>query len=170
MPSLEIAGLTIFMLLLFAGVYAAIIGLPGTLLILGTVFLYMLLAGFQKIGVTTSLLLISLSIIAEAVGFTTDMKSKVRFWPSSRHIIASLVGAALGTLCLTPLLLGLGTLLGLFLGAFSGLLAMELFSQGRLKTNLRTPFGAMFTTAAGIFTKGSCAMTMTVVTLSKIYS
>lgn len=170
MPPLEMAGLTIFMLLLFAGVYAAVIGLPGTLLILGTVIVYMLMAGFQKIGFTTSLLLIFLSFIGEAIGFATDMKSKIRFGPSSQRIIASLFGATLGALCLTPVLLGLGTLLGLFLGAFIGLIAMELIRQGKLKTNLRASSGAMLTTAVGIFAKGFCAMTMTIVTLSKIYS
>lgn len=170
MPTLEIAGLTLFMLLLFAGVYAAIIGLPGTLLILGNVFIYMLLAGVQKIGVATSLLLIFLAVVAEVIGFTTDMKSKIRFWPSLQRIIASLAGAVLGALCLTPVLWGLGTLLGLFLGAFSGLLTLELISQGRLKPDLKAPPGAMLTAAIGIFAKGSCAMAMTVVTLSKIYS
>ena len=170
MPPLEMAGLTVFVLLLFAGVYAAILGLPGTLLILGNVFIYMLWAGFQKIGVTTTVLLILLSLIAEAIGFTTDMKSKVRFGPSNRRIVASLIGAALGAIGLTPWLLGLGTLLGIFLGAFLGMVTIELISQGRLKTNRRAPSSAMFTTAAGIFAKGSCAMTMTVVTLTKIYS
>lgn len=170
MPPLEMTGLTVFILLLLVGVYATIIGLPGTLLILATVFIYILLGGFQKIGLTTSLLLILLSIIAEAIGFATDMKSKVRLGLSSRCITASLVGAALGALCLTPLLLGLGTLMGLFLGAFCGLLVMEVISQIRLKPNHRAPSGAIFTTAVGVFAKGACAVTMTILSLSKIYS
>ena len=51
MPPLELAGLTIFILLLFAGIYGAVIGLPGTILILGSVFFYALLTGFHTIGV-----------------------------------------------------------------------------------------------------------------------
>ncbi len=170
MPPLEMAGFTIFILLLLVGIYAVIIGLPGTLLILATVFIYILLGGFQKIGLTTSLLLVFLSIIAEAIGFATDMRSKLRLGLSSRCIAASLVGAALGALCLTPLLFGLGTLVGLFLGAFCGLMIMELISQVRLKPKHRAPSGAICTTAVGIFAKGTCALTMTILSLSKIYS
>lgn len=170
MPPLEIAGLTIFILLLFAGIYVAVIGLPGTILILGSVFFYALLTGFHKIGVGTIVLLILLTIIAEGIGFTMEFMNKVRFGPSLSGIMASLAGSLLGALCLTPLLWGLGTLMGIFLGGFTGFFMTELFRQRKLKPAHRASLRTMLTSAVGIFAKGSCAVAMTVVTLLNIYS
>jgi uncharacterized protein len=169
-PTLELAGLTVFILLLFAGIYGAVIGLPGTVLILGSVFFYALLTGFRHIGVGAIVLLILLTIIAEGIGFTLEFMNKVRFGPSLYGIIASLAGSLLGTLCLTPLLWGLGTLMGIFLGGFTGFFTTELIRQSKLKPAHRASLRTMVTSAAGIFAKGSCAVAMTVVTLLNIYS
>lgn len=170
MPPLEMAGLTIFIMLLFAGIFTAAIGLPGTVLILGCVFFYALLTGFHKIGVGQIVLLLLLTIIAEGIGFAMEFANKVRFGPSLPGILASLAGSLLGALCLTPLLWGLGTLLGVFLGGFAGLVIMELIRQSKLKPVYRTSARTMLTYVAAIFAKGSLALTMTVVTLMNIYS
>ncbi len=170
MPPLELTGLTIFILLLFAGIYGAVIGLPGTVLILGSVFFYALLTGFHKIGVGAIVLLILLTIVAEGIGFTMEFTNKVRLGPSLPGIMASLAGSLLGALCLTPLLWGLGTLMGVFLGGFAGFFMMELIRQSKLKPAHRASARTMLTSAAGVFAKGSCALTMTVVTLLNIYS
>ncbi len=167
---LELTGLAAFILLLFVGVYAAIIGLPGTFFILGNVFIYSLVTGFHKIGFRLLALLMLLAVVAEAIGFIMELASKIRFGPSLKGVLASLLGGFLGALCLTPVLLGLGTLMGIFLGAFVGLFVMELIKQGRLKPKLRASAYAMLASAAGIFVKGSCALAMTIVILSKIYS
>lgn len=170
MPPLELAGLTIFILLLFAGIYVAVIGLPGTILILGSVFFYALLTGFHQLGVGTVVLLIFLTIVAEGIGFTVEFMNKIRFGPTLSSIMTSLAGSLLGAWCLTPLLWGLGTLLGVFLGGFAGFFTMELLRQSKLKPAHRTSARSMLTAAAGMFAKGSCALTMTAVTLSSIYS
>jgi len=169
-PTIELAGLTIFILLLFAGVYLTIFGLPGTILILFDVFLYALFTGFGRIDIKAIVILAVMTIVAEALGFTLEMTSTYRFGPSLKGVLASLIGALLGALALTPVLWGLGTLMGIFLGGFSGFLILELIRQGRLKPAFRASPGAIITTAAVIFTKGSFAVAMTVVTLSNIYS
>lgn len=170
MPPLELAGLTVFILLLFAGIYGAVIGLPGTMLILGSAFFYALLTGFRQIGIGAILLLILLAMIAEGTAFAVEFKNKIRFGPSFSGIIASLAGSLLGMLCLTPLLWGLGTLMGIFLGGFTGFFLMELVRQSRLKPAHRAPATILITSAAGMFAKGSCALVMTLVTLLNIYS
>ena len=170
MPTIELAGLTIFILLLFAGVYLTIFGLPGTILILFDVFLYALFTGFGRIDIKAIVILAVMTIVAEALGFTLEMTSTYRFGPSLKGMLASLIGALLGALALTPALWGLGTLMGIFLGGFSGFLILELIRQGRIKPAFRASLGAIITTAAAIFTKGSFAVAMTVVTLSNIYS
>ena len=170
MPPLELAGLTIFILLLFTGIYAAIIGLPGTVLILGDAFFYALATGFDKIGLKAIALLAMMALAAEAVGATMEMTGKLRLTPSWKGFVASLAGGITGDLWVRPLLLGLATLLGIFLGGFAGFFLQELFRQSRIKPALRASSGAILTSAAGIFTKGSLALTMTVVTLNYIYS
>jgi len=170
MPALELTGLTIFILLLFTGIYGAVIGLPGTILILGSVFFYALLTGFQKIGIGAIVLLILLTIVAEGIGFAVEFMNKIRFGPSIAGIMTSLAGSLLGALCLTPLLWGLGTLMGIFLGGFTGFFLTELIRQSKLKPAHRVSARTMLTSAAGIFAKGSCALVMTVVTLLNIYS
>ncbi|HLA04967.1 MAG TPA: DUF456 domain-containing protein [Syntrophales bacterium] len=170
MPTIELAGLTIFILLLFAGVYLTIFGLPGTILILFDVFLYALFTGFGRIDIKAIVILAVMTIVAEALGFTLEMTSTYRFGPSLKGMLASLIGALLGALALTPVLWGLGTLMGIFLGGFSGFLILELIRQGRLKPAFRASSVAIITTAAAIFIKGSFAVAMTIVTLSNIYS
>jgi uncharacterized protein YqgC (DUF456 family) len=169
-PPLELAGLTIFILLLFVGIYVAVIGLPGTVLILGSVFFYALLTGFHTIGVGTIVLMVFLTIVAEGIGFTVEFTNKINFGPSLSGIMTSLAGSMLGALCLTPLLWGLGTLLGVFLGGFAGFFMTELIRQSKLKPAHRASSRTMLTAAAGIFAKGSCALVMTIVALLNIYS
>lgn len=170
MSPFEIAGLTIFILLLFTGIYVAAIGLPGTVLILGSVLFYAMLTGFQKIGIGVIVLLIVLAIVAEGIGFTVEFMNKLRFGPTVSGIMASLAGSLLGALCLTPLLWGFGMLLGIFLGGFTGFFLTELVRQSKLKQVYRTSSRTMLTTAAGIFAKGFFAVAMTIVTLLNIYS
>ncbi len=170
MPTIELAGLTIFILLLFAGVYATIVGLPGTIFILFDVFFYALLTRFDRIGFKVIVLLVVMTIVAEALSFIMEMTSTVLFGPSVRGAIASLIGALLGALILTPVLWGLGTLMGIFLGGFTGFIIVELIGQSRLKPALRASSGTFLVAAAVICTKGFFAMAMTVVTLSCVYS
>ncbi len=170
MPLMEITGLSIFILLLFTGVYATIFGLPGTILIFCDVLLYALVTGFHKIGFKVIILLVVMTVIAEAIGVAVEITGKVRHVPSLRGILASLVGALIGALLLTPLFLGLGTLVGLFLGGFTGFFATEVLRQSRLKPAFRTSSGVMMATAAGTVTKGFVAIAMTVITLLNIYS
>ena len=159
-----------FILLLFAGIYGAVIGLPGTVLILGSVFFYALLTGFHRIGLGAIVLLILLTIVAEGISFTMEFTNKVHLGPSLAGIMASLTGSLLGALCLTPLLWGLGTLLGIFLGGFTGFFTAELIRQSKMKPAHRASVRTLLSSAAGVFAKGSCAVAMTVVTLLNIYS
>ena len=170
MTSLEITGLTIFILFLFLGIYATIFSLPGTILISCTVFSYALLTGFDKIGFKVIFLLIVMTVISESIGLLMEMMSKIRFVPTLKGILVSLVGSLLGAMALTPLLLGLGTLLGIFLGGFAGFFSLEMFRQSRLKPAFRASSGAILATVTGIFVKGFFAIAMTSVTLLNIYS
>jgi len=68
-PLLEAAGLTIFVVVLFIGVFSIIFGFPGTFLILGDVVVYALATGFEKIGLRVIIILALLSLLAEMADF-----------------------------------------------------------------------------------------------------
>jgi len=167
---LEAAGLTLFVLALTLGVFATIFGLPGTVLILIAVFLYALTDGFALFGFRTLALLAVISAVAEASDFALGMIGAARFGASKKSFWAALGGGLTGAFLLSPWLFGAGALLGLFVGSFSGMLVAELLRQRRITPALRAAWGAILGTAAGIFFKGLCAMTMTAIVLMKIYS
>ena len=70
---------------------------------------------------------------------------------------------------LTPAFLGLGALIGSFLGALAGAFAVEILSQRELKPAARAGFGALMGRLTGLFAKGLCGLAMVIITLMAIY-
>ena len=170
MTALETAGLTVFILVLFMGIFSIVFGIPGTVVILIDVILYALITGFGRIGIKIILILLVISIAAEAIDFSLGMAGAARFGISRRAIWISAISGFVGALVMTPLFLGLGTVAGIFLGGFAGLLAIEMVHQARLKPALRPGYAAILGRVAGTLIKGFCALAMIVITMSNIYS
>jgi uncharacterized protein YqgC (DUF456 family) len=166
---LEIAGLTVFILVLFIGIFSIVFGIPGTAVILLDVILYALITGFERISIKIVLILLVISILAEAIDFSLGVAGAARFGFSGRAIWISLISGFIGAVAMTPLFFGLGTA-GIFLGGFAGVLAIELVQQSKLKPALRTGYGAILGRVAGTLIKGFCALVMIVITMSNIYS
>jgi uncharacterized protein len=167
---LEIAGLTVFILVLFLGIFSIIFGIPGTAVILIDVILYALITGFEKVGIKVVLVLLVISILAETIDFSIGVAGAARLGISRRAIWISAISGFIGALALTPFFFGLGTLAGIFLGGFAGVLAIELIQQSRLKPALRTGCRAILGRVAGTLIKGFCALVMIIITMSNIYS
>ena len=170
MSPLETAGLTIFILILFFGVFSILLGFPGTIVIFFASIVYALLTGFDKIGFGIILILAAISIGAELLDFYVGVKGATKYGASRKGVIASLFGAVGGAALLTPFLLGLGTLIGAFIGGFAGVFIVEFIRQSKLKPAMRASYGAVLGRIAGIFAKGCCAIAMIIVVLSAIYS
>jgi uncharacterized protein YqgC (DUF456 family) len=166
----EIAGLTIFILVLFTGIYSIALGIPGTIIILIDVILYSLITGFERIGIMIIILLIVISIVAEAMDFALGMSRAAHFGITKRGIVISVIGSILGAAVMTPFLLGLGTVIGIFLGGFAGILIVELIRQSKLKPARREGYGAILGRVAGTLVKGFCALAMIIITMTNIYS
>ena len=170
MTPLETAGLTIFILILFIGIFSIVFGIPGTAVILIDVILYALITGFEKVGIKVVLVLLAISILAETIDFSIGVAGAARFGISRRAIWISVISGFIGALALTPFFFGLGTVVGIFLGGFAGVLGIELVHQSRLKPALRTGYGAILGRVAGTLIKGFCALAMIIITMSNIYS
>jgi uncharacterized protein YqgC (DUF456 family) len=167
---LEIGGLTLFILVLLFGAYSVLFGLPGTVIILIDAALYAAATGFERIGFKVLLTLLILSILAELADFAVGMAGAVKFGASRKAFFASVIGGLIGAALLAPFLLGLGAIAGGFLGAFTGILIVELLNRNRLKPTLRVAWGALLGRAAGICVKEVFALIMVVITLTGIYN
>ncbi len=170
MPPLEAAGLTLLILLLFFGIYSILFGLPGTIIIFAGSLIYALLTGFDKVGLGSILILAVLSLAAESLDIIMGARMARKFGASKKGVVASLIGAVIGAVLLTPFLLGLGTLIGAFLGGFIGTSIVEMIRQKNLKSPMRASYGDLLGRSAGIMVKGCCALIMTILVLSAIYS
>ena len=170
MSPLEAAGLTVFILFLFAGIFVTVFGLPGTVIILIDVILYALVTGFGPIGFKVILILMVIAVVAEMLDFGLGMIGAARFGASRKGIWAALFGSLIGVVLATPFFLGIGTLLGIFLGGFTGVFLVELMNQGKLKPAFRASYGVILGRITGIMIKGLLSILMVVITLNHIYS
>ncbi|MCE5280468.1 MAG: DUF456 domain-containing protein [Deltaproteobacteria bacterium] len=166
----EIGGLTLFIVVLIFGISSIPFGLPGTVIILIDATLYGFFTGFEKLGFKTLLLLLALSALAEIADFVVGMAVAVKSGVSRRGLWAFFIGGSIGALLMAPYLLGLGIILGSFLGGFAAILTLELIDRNRLKPSLRAAWGAILGRVAGIGVKGFLALIMIIITLTSIYS
>lgn len=170
MTPLEVAGLTLFILVLLFGTFSILFGLPGTIIILIDVFIYGAITGFEKIGLKILVILLVLSVLAEAADFTVSMAGAVKFGVSKRGFWAFTIGGFIGAFLMTPFFFGLGLLVGSFFGGFIAMLLVELLARSKLKPTLRATYGAILGRVAGIAVKGIFALIMVITTLTSIYS
>jgi len=167
---LEITGITLFLLVLFAGIFSIVLGMPGTVIILIDAILYALFTGFDKIGLKVLIILLVISLLAEALDFALGIAGAARYGTSGKGIWASLIGGVIGAIVMTPVLFGFGTIMGCFFGGFAGILIVELIHQGQLKPALRAGYGVMLGKFSGMLVKGFFALVMITITLTSIYS
>ncbi len=170
MSPFEVAGLTIFILVLFIGIFSIIFGFPGTVIILIDTVAYSLITGFKIIGWKIIAVLIILSLLAETIDLLLGSAGAKKFGSSKKGIVASLIGAIAGAILMTPFLLGLGAVIGAFLGGFTGTFIVELIEQRQLKPAVRAGYGTLIGRIAGIFAKSFFALVMIIIILSTIYS
>jgi uncharacterized protein YqgC (DUF456 family) len=167
---LEVGGLTLFILVLLFGAFSILFGFPGTVIIFIDALIYSIITGFEKIGIKILLTLLILSALAEVADFAVGMAGAMKFGVSRKGFWAFTIGGFIGALLMTPFFLGLGLLIGTFLGGVIAILTMELLARNKLKPSLRAAYGAILGRVAGICVKGFFALIMVIITLTSIYS
>ena len=164
------AGLAIFILILFVGIFLNLFSLPGTVVIFFDVLFYAIFTGFDRIGWKILLFLFIAAIIAETIDFLLDMYGGLKPIDARKSFRASAIGAITGAVILTPLFWGPGTWTGFFLGGLTGILIAEFLRQSKLKAPFRATNRAVFAMAGRKFVKGVIALFMVALSLSNIYS
>ncbi len=170
MSLLATAGLAIFILILFAGIYINLFGLPGTVVIFFDVLFYAIFTGFNQVGWKIILFLFLSAIVAETIDFLLDMYGDLKPLDAKKSLRASAIGAITGTIILTPLFWGPGIWVGFFLGGFTGIITTEFLRQSKLKTPFRATRRAIFSMIGRKLLKGFITLFMIAVSLSNIYS
>ena len=170
MTPLEVGGLTLFILVLLFGTFSILFGFPGTVIIFIDALIYSIITGFEKIGIKILLTLLILSALAEVADFAVGMAGAIKFGVSRKGFWAFTIGGFIGALLMTPFFLGLGLLIGTFLGGVIAILTMELLARNKLNPTLRAAYGAILGRVAGICVKGFFALIMVIITLTSIYS
>jgi uncharacterized protein YqgC (DUF456 family) len=164
-----VAGFTIFILILFIGIYLTLFGLPGTIVIFFDVLFYIIFTGFDHVGWKIILFLLISTIIAETIDFLV-MAGRYQPMTSKKSFGAAAIGAFMGAFLLTPFFWGPGTWGGFFLGGLAGVLTIEFVHQSKLKAPFRTPGSAILAMIGGKMVKGLIALFMIAFSLSNIYS
>ena len=169
MSFFAVAGFTVFILILFAGIFLNFFGLPGTVVIFFDVLFYAIFTGFDHVGLKIILFLLISAIIAETIDFFV-MTGMYQPMISTKSFVAAIIGAVIGAFLLTPFFWGPGTWGGFFLGGLAGILTIEFIRQSKLKAPFRTPGRAIFAMIGGKMVKGLIALFMIAFSLSNIYS
>ncbi len=170
MSSFAAAGFTVFIIILFIGIYLSLFGLPGTVIIFLDVLLYAISTGFEQIGWKVLLFLLVFSVFAEAIDFWAGYRHAHETPVTGRSLRGSIIGALAGMIVLAPFLWGPGIWGGFFLGGLAGLLIMERRRQSRLSITHQSGSQNVFALICRKMVKGFLALVMIFVSLSNIYS
>ncbi|KQC06694.1 MAG: hypothetical protein APR62_01015 [Smithella sp. SDB] len=170
MPPFVSVLFSIFILILFAGIFINLFGLPGTVVIFFDVLFYAIFTGFNHIGLKIILLLLILSVIAETIDVFFVIVGALQPDISKKSFGAAALGSVGGIFLLTPFWGGPGIWLGFFAGGLAGTLIMEFIHQSKLKAPFRMPGRAVFAMIGGKMFKGLISLSMIAFSLSNIYS
>ena len=165
------AGFTVFILILFAGIFLNFFGLPGTIIIFFDVLLYSIFTGFEHVGLKLIVFLLVSAVIAETIEFFWVInETPHQVFSQRKSMKAAALGALTGALLLTPVLGGPGAWSGFFLGGLAGVLIAEIIRQHGLKAPYRTLNSVIFSLIGKHAVKGFISLCMIAFSLSNIYS
>lgn len=169
MSPLDAFGLTLFITLLFLGIFLCIHGLPGLVVIVIAVLVYAISTGFEKISWQTVLVLCGIAFTVEIADVFFAMRGSPRFGPSRQSVIFSFAGCCFFALLLTPAFLIIGLVGGFCLGGILGLFYALMVQESKLRPSYRTPLPVLIGRTASLLWKGSVASALVCFTLLLSY-
>lgn len=167
MTSIAVTGLTVFVLVLFAGLFSILSGLPGSLVILGAAVVYACVTGFGVLGLKALGVLALITVVSESLDVLFIMNGARSSNFSKSGLFASTFGGLAGAAVLTPFLYGLGAVTGILLGGTAANLTVDICRQKNQKS---LTYKNIFGSAARTLFKGTCGIVMVLIVLSEIYS
>lgn len=157
---LSVVGLVLLFVGCLAALFALVLGLPGTLLIVGVALLYAWATGFAAVQWSTIGWLTLLAVIAEGLEFLASGAGAAGARPSWRVTIGALGGAFAGAILGTPFLFGVGALFGALAGAFAGAAVAVRSEGGSMDESITTGLAALRGRLLGFVVKTAIAVVM----------
>jgi len=167
LPAVATAGLTVFMLAMFAGLISIISGLPGTIIILAAAVIYSLVTGFGILGLKVLGVLAVIAVVTESLDVLFIMNGARGAGFSKAGLVSSVLGGLAGAAILTPVFMGLGALAGILLGGITANIMVETFKYRNRKT---VTYKSIFGDAARKLIKGVSGTAMVLIVLFSVYS
>lgn len=169
MSYLEAAASAVYILVLCAGTFFAIVGLPGTALIAVAALLCALVTWFHAPGIGTVIALVITAILVEAGDVGLRIIGVRPLSVSVRSVGAAVTGSLLGFAAVSAALGGPGAFIGIALGGCVGLFAVHLAGELKRKPHLRMSAAALIASTATVLVKGLIAAVMSFVALMALY-
>ena len=160
---LHVAGLLLLLIACLASLASLLLGFPGTFFIVAAALLYAWATGFAAVQWSTVGWLLLLAVVGEGFEFFAGAAGAAGERPSRRVMVGALAGGAVGGLAGTPVLFGVGSLLGALVGAFAGAALAVVSEGGTMGSALSTGLAALRGRLLGFVLKAALAVMMLVV-------
>ena len=167
---MEIFLLILFFLFSIAGIISHFFGLPGNWVILVVSFLLAWAGHFEKIQISTLIILLGLTLFGELIEFMLGIIGAKKYEASNRAIIGSIFFGIVGAILGAPFLLGIGSIIGAFAGAFVGAVLIELIQGKKFDHAFSSGWGTLLGRVGGSFAKIFIGIVMVVITLSSYFN
>ncbi|MFN8641745.1 MAG: DUF456 family protein [Candidatus Binatia bacterium] len=158
--ALHVLGIALLLLACGAAVFTLVLGLPGTVLIVGIALLYGWATDFTLVAWSTIAWLALLAVVAEGLELLASGAGAASERPTRRVTFGALGGAFAGGLLGAPFLFGVGALLGALAGAFAGAALAVRSEGGSTERSIRTGLAAMRGRLLGFVVKAAIAVVM----------
>lgn len=145
---------TIFTFFLFLVLTLNLFSLPANWIIIGIIALWNYLLPFSHpLSFWQWAVLIALALLGEVLETFFQLYKARKYGSSTSGTFASLIGAILGALLLSPIFWGLGAIIGALLGAWLACFAMERLTGKKTAAAVRAAYGSMLGRFLGMANK-----------------
>ena len=159
MELLALIGLVTFYVILAAGAFLVLFGLPGTWVIWVAVAIFSFVADFQVSDWIVIVLTLIMALLGEGIEFMVGVMGSKKMDVSNGAIVASIVGGIIGAVMGVPIFL-IGSVLGMLLGVFLGAWLWEWIATQQWKLSLQKAVAATFSRVISMFVKFAIALIM----------
>jgi uncharacterized protein YqgC (DUF456 family) len=156
---LNIAALTLLILLSLTGFAAIFFTTFGTLIILAGAIIYALITGLEVITLKTLLILLVVYAFGELIEYFSIIIGAKKFGASNAAVVGAIVGAIPGAV-IGSAFFGIGIIFGTFLGIFLGAFLVEFILQRDLIRSLKAGTGGILGRLGSILGKVIIALIM----------
>ncbi len=164
--ALAIAGWSLFVVAVMAGIVLNLVGLFGNWVILAALVALWACTGLVHFGALALIALAGLAVLGEVLEMLASSYGASKFGGGKGAMAAALVGCIAGAIVGTPWFPIVGTLIGACLGAFAGAAGYEvLITQKDARTAAWTGLGAALGKIGGLLAKFAMGVIMLVVAL-----